>query len=77
MNSKQCVFIRGFRAKKHLLQILPTKIMAAAEPKPDNGCSGEEDDDVPIGIEVEDLTDQPEVRIVNILYFALIIVGFA
>jgi hypothetical protein len=45
--------------------------MAAAEPKPDDNDPGE-DDDVSMSIEVEDLTGQPEVRIENVLYFALV-----
>jgi hypothetical protein len=66
------VFIRGLRAKKRLLQILPAKIMAAAEPKSDDDGLGE-DGDVSMSIEVEDLTGQPEVRVGDISYFALVL----
>jgi hypothetical protein len=38
--------------------------MAAAEPRPDD-AGPEEDDDVIMSVEVEDLTGQPEVRIVD------------
>ncbi|KAI0029230.1 hypothetical protein K488DRAFT_33806, partial [Vararia minispora EC-137] len=33
----QCIFIRGYRAKKRPLQLLPVKILGAAEPRPDDG----------------------------------------
>jgi hypothetical protein len=38
----QCVFIKGFRAKRHFL--LPTRIYAAAEPRPDEPDNRREDE---------------------------------